>query len=113
MKKSIKMSKEIVRIREVILTENDPEQLESQHELAHALLADSQTKQAITFFKHIVKVHDNMAMLAHYSLTAGQSGLLHSSRMSSKSIKQHLMKAILISLRHSMSSLAHYSPMAR
>jgi tetratricopeptide (TPR) repeat protein len=57
-KKSIKISEEIVRIREAILNETHPERLESQQELASALLADGQTKRAITLFEHVVKVRE-------------------------------------------------------
>jgi len=74
-KKSIKISEEIVRIREAILDEGHPERLESQHKLACALLADGQTKRAVTVFEHVVRVHETTLDEGHPDRLASQHGL--------------------------------------
>ncbi|KAI1397445.1 TPR-like protein [Hypoxylon fuscum] len=86
-KRSIKILRQIVRIKKKKQNKTHPNLLASQHELARAYLANGQIKEAIDLFQHVVEIEETTLDETHPNLLISQNNLA-SAYLDDKQIKE-------------------------
>ncbi|KAF5236404.1 hypothetical protein FAUST_6554 [Fusarium austroamericanum] len=69
---AVELLEHVVTIQKIMLAEDHPSRLASQHELAGAYKADGQTKKAVQLLEHVVKVRETTLAENHPDRLASQ-----------------------------------------
>ena len=69
---AVTLMNQVVKIKALMLTEDDKSLLDSQHVLAMAYQANGQVQEAVTVMEHVVKIHEQTLAEDHDSRLASQ-----------------------------------------